>query len=148
MRHIRELMSVWEAWQRFGQPAAFEPPQWDEADVFNNVLPWTAASAASGLTEQHLRFRIYCVAQELQRCNEELTFLPQDALNVLSYFEWQQQQLAAALAATGGTQLAGVAAQMAAGKSHMLKAWQARIAVLQQQAVAAFVGAGWLVTAP
>lgn len=58
MRKIRELMAVWEGWQRFNQPADFQPPPWTEAEVFNNELPWTAASASQGLTEQHLRYKV------------------------------------------------------------------------------------------
>lgn len=139
VKAIRELMAVWESWQRFGQPPGFEPPQWDEADVFSNVLPWTAASPAHGMTEQHLRYKVYCAAQELQRCQEELRFLPQDAVNTLQYFEWQQQQLAAALQAVN-PQLG-----CAAGRAHMLRAWQARISHLQRQALDAFVKAGWVV---
>ena len=59
-------MVVWDAWQRFGQAFGFEPPVWDEVAVFNNELPWTAASGAQGPTEQHMRYKVYCVAQELQ----------------------------------------------------------------------------------
>ena len=95
MRQIRELMAVWEGWQRFNQPLDFLPP----TDVFSNVLPWTAASGAQGLTEQHMRYKVYCIAQELQRCEEELRFLPQDALNTLHYLDHQQVLLAAALVA-------------------------------------------------
>jgi hypothetical protein len=139
VKSIRELMAVWESWHRFGQPAGYEPPEWDEADVYSNVLPWTAASAAQGMTEQHLRYKVYCAAQELQRCEEELEYLPQDAVNTLEYFAWQQQQLAGALGALGAT-----ATGMAAGQAHMLRAWQARIAHMQQQAVAAFMKVGWI----
>ena len=138
VKTIRELMAAWESWQRFGQPPGFQPPQWDEADVFSNVLPWTVASPAHGMTEQHLRYKVYCAAQELQRCQEELRFLPQDAVNTLQYFEWQQQQLSAALQAVN-PQLG-----CAAGRAHMLRTWQARIFHLQQQALDAFVKADGL----
>ena len=59
LRQTRELMALWDTWKRFNQAPGFQPPAWDEADVFNNVLPWTAASAAQGPTEQHLRFKVY-----------------------------------------------------------------------------------------
>ena len=136
IKSIRELMAVWESWQRFCQPPGFEPPQWDEADAFSNVLPWTVASPAHGMTEQHIRYKVYCAAQELRRCEEELRFLPQDAVNTLQYFEWQQQQLAAAIEALDPCS--------AAGRVHMLSAWRARIAHMQRIALAAFVKAGWL----
>ena len=145
VRHIRELMSVWEGWMRFNQPAGYQPPAWDEADVFNNVLPWTVASTAEGLSEQHLRYRVFCVVQELRRCQEELRFLPQDALNTLRHYSRQQQQLSAAVADLR-CQAAVTPAQVAhcRGKEHMLRAWQARIATLQQQAQDAFQEAGWI----
>ena len=147
VRQIRELMAVWEGWQRFNQPAGFQPPAWDEADVFNNVLPWTAASAAQGLTEQHMRYKVFCIAQELQRCEEELRFLPQDALNTLQYLTHQQQVLGAALAAMHAAQQQAVGAAeqaMCEGRSHALRAWQARITSMQRRAAQAFREAGWI----
>jgi len=142
-------MAVWEGWKRFNQQAGYQPPAWEESDVFNNVLPWTAASAAEGLTEQHLRYKLYCVSQELLRCQEELQFLPQDALNMLRYFGHQQQQLATALAALQGapSDEPPSAQAMRLGQAHILTAWQARIAGMQQQAVAAFEQVGWVAPA-
>lgn len=138
MRQIRELMAVWEGWQRFNQPLDFLPPTWEEADVFSNVLPWTAASGAQGLTEQHMRYKVYCIAQELQRCEEELRFLPQDALNTLHYLDHQQVLLAAALVAVLAEPV------MQEGRAHVLRAWQARITGMQLQAAQAFREAGWI----
>ena len=135
MRQIRELMAIWEGWLRFNQPVGFQPPCWEEADVFDNVLPWTAASGAQGLTEQHMRYKVYCIAQELQRCEEELRFLPQDALNTLEYLSDQQSMLAAALAAVPAEE---------GGRAHALRAWQARITTMQRSAAKAFRGAGWI----
>jgi hypothetical protein len=146
-RQIRELMSVWEAWMRFEQPPDFHPPTWDEADVFTNVLPWTAASGAAGLTEQHLRFRAYCISQEQRRCEEELRFLPQDAMNTLRYYAEQQQQLVAARAAAEATALQAAvpaARALARGKAYLARTWQARIAGMQHAAVAAFTSTGWV----
>lgn len=140
-------MSLWEAWQRFGQPTDFQVHSWEEADVFGNVLPWTAASTAQGQTEQHLRYKVYCIAQELQRCREELLFLPQDALNALAYYQYQQEVLAAALAAarTAAAQAGSPAdAPMSRGREHSLLSWQARVAGLQRKAVAAFQKAGMI----
>lgn len=76
---------------------------------------------------------MYCAAQELQRCQEELQFLPQDAVNMLRYWAWQQEQLAAALATIQEQQHGGArfAAMLAAGQAHQLQAWQARVAVMQ-----------------
>lgn len=136
MRQIREHMALWEAWYRFGMPADCQPPAWEEADVFNNTLPWAANSPAHGLTEQHMRFKVYCVAQELRRSEEELEFLPQDAYNTLYYYEWQLQQLAAVICKQPALE---------AGAAHMLRAWRARIAVLHRSAVDAFVKLGWIV---
>lgn len=147
MRQIRELMAVWEGWQRFNRPPSFQPPAWEEADVFNNILPWTVASAAQGLTEQHMRYKVYCIAQELKRCEEELHFLPQDAVNMLHYFRHQQHQLAAALEKerTELLQAATPAARvMSQGRAYALRAWQARLATMQQRAAAAFQKAGWI----
>lgn len=140
-------MAVWDAWQRFNQPADFQPPPWDEADVFSNCLPWAATGSQH---KQHLSFRIYCVVQELQRCEEELVFLPMDAANTLLYFEHQQRVLAGGVAAAqAAAGEAGTAAQQAVwcGKVHVLQAWQARIAAAQQKALKAFCDAGWMVAA-
>jgi len=150
VRQIRELMAVWEGWLRFNQPPDFQPPAWEEADVFNNVLPWTAASGAQGLTEQHVHYKVYCIAQELQRCEEEQRFLPQDAMNTLCYLQHQQRMLADAVAAinNGGQQAVACAEQlMCRGQAHTLQAWQARIAIMQQKAARAFHKAGWLAPA-
>lgn len=46
IRLIRQLMSEWAAWFTFMQPPGVQPPAYEEADVFNNILPWTEASAA------------------------------------------------------------------------------------------------------
>lgn len=151
VRQIRELMAVWEGWMRFNQPANYQPPAWEEADLFNNVLPWTAASAAYGLTEQHLHYKAYCISQELRRCEEELRFLPQDAVNTLRYFESQQNQLAAALEAANSGERQAAAPAVAAmwrGKAHIACTWQARIAGMQQAAATAFQKAGWIVPVP
>jgi hypothetical protein len=147
VRQIRELMAVWEGWKRFNQPPGYQPPAWDESDIYNNVLPWTVASTAEGVTEQHLRYKIYCVAQELCRCEEELRYLPQDALNTLHYFQHQQEQLAAAQAAAGVAERAAatpVQQAVCRGKAYILRAWQARIASMQQRAAEAFQQAGWI----
>lgn len=106
--------------------------------MFSNVLPWTAASGAQGLTEQHMRYKVYCIAQELQRCEEELRFLPQDALNTLHYLDHQQVLLAAALVAVLAEPV------MQEGRAHVLRAWQARITGMQLQAAQAFREAGWI----
>lgn len=146
---IRDSMAEWQNWKRFNRPTDYQPPAWDEADVFNNVLPWTVASTAEGLTEQHLRYKAYCLGQELQRCQEELRFLPQDALNMLRYYQHQQAQLQAALVAAQQGERAAQApadAAMWRGKAYIARAWQARIAALQQSAVAAFQKIGWIVT--
>lgn len=147
MRQIRDLMATWVAWQRFNQPADFQPPAWEEADVFNNVLPWTVASAAQGKTEQHLRYKVYCIAQELQRCQEELLFLPQDALNTLLYFQHQHNKLQLAReAALAAEQQASCTMEkgMCRGRAYKLSAWLARVASMQNRAVEAFEKAGWL----
>lgn len=147
VRQIRELMAVWEGWLRFNQSPDFQPPAWEEADVFSNVLPWTAASAAQGLTEQHVRYKVYCIAQELQRCEEEQRFLPQDAVNTLCYFQHQQRVLADAVAATisrGQQTVASAEQAICRGQVHTLQAWQARIAIMQRKAAQAFQKAGWL----
>lgn len=90
--------------------------------------------------------QVYCLAQELRRCEEELSFLPQDAANTLEYFEWQQQQLATALTALHASpEGAGLPPLMIAGRAHMLRAWQARIANMQREAAAAFAKVGWVV---
>jgi hypothetical protein len=148
VQQIRELMAVWEGWKRFNQAPEYRPPAWEEADVFNNVLPWTPASSAEGLTEQHIRYKVYCIVQELRRCEEELRFLPQDAVNTLRYYQKQYAELTTALdglqhleaLAAGPAELA-----MCRGKAHVLRAWQARIASMQQQALVAFEKAGWIV---
>jgi hypothetical protein len=147
VRQIRDLMATWVAWQRFNQPADFQPPAWEEADVFNNVLPWTVASAALGKTEEHLRYKVYCIAQELQRCEEELLFLPQDALNTLQYFHHQFHKLQAAhQAAVAAEQQASSAIEqsMCRGRAYKLSAWLMRIASMQNRAAEAFEKAGWL----
>lgn len=148
LRQIRELMAVWDAWQRFNQPADFQPPAWEEADVFSNRLPWAASGPENA---HHLRFRIYCVAQELQRCEEELRFLPMDAQNALRYLEHQLQLLATGVAAAQvAGQLAGTAAQQAmwCGKAHVLRAWQARIATLHQDSLKLCCEVGWMEVLP
>lgn len=140
-------MAVWEAWQRFNQDRNFELPAWEEADVFNNVLPWTAASSAQGLTEQHLRYKVYCISQEIERCHEELRFLPQDALNAMQYYQHQQRVLAAAVGAVrAAEQQAQAPSEVAAcrGRAYALQAWQARIAGIHQQAAEAFQEVGWM----
>lgn len=65
VRQIRELMAVWEAWQRFNQEPEFELPAWEEADVFSNVLPWMAASPAQSTTEQHARYKVICAVEAM-----------------------------------------------------------------------------------
>lgn len=46
MQLISQLMSEWAAWVTFMQPPAAQPPVYDIAEVYKNVLPWTEASAA------------------------------------------------------------------------------------------------------
>ena len=147
VRLIRQLMSEWEAWFTFQQDASVRPPRWEEADVFSNVLPWTEASAAQGVTADHLRFKLYCVQQELLRTEEELEYLPQDALNSLAYFQHQQQLLSSALqrcqarvavAATPWEQ------QYFSGRVHILSSWHVRIGFLYLAAWKAFAKVGWV----
>ena len=91
--------------------------------------------------------QVYCIAQELDRFCEELRFLPQDALNALQYYQHQQRVLAAAVqAAQAVEQQAEVPSErtMGRGRVYALRAWQARIAAMQQQAAAAFQEAGWI----
>lgn len=124
------------------------PPRWEEADVFSNVLPWTEASAAQGITADHLCFKLYCVQQELLRMEEELEFLPQDALNSLAYFQRQQQLLSIAQQHCQA-RLAVAAApweqQYFSGRLHVLSSWQVRIGRLHLAAWKSFVTVGWVV---
>jgi len=143
-------MALWEAWQRFNQPADFELPAWDEADVLDNVLPWTAASSAYASTEQHLRYKLFCISQELQRCEEELRFLPQDALNTLTYYQHQRQLLAVGIAdQMGNVEQAACPAEraMCKGRMHVLQAWDAQVRSITGQAAQAFIAAGLIVAA-
>lgn len=92
--------------------------------------------------------KVYCVTQELERCKEELRFLPRDAINTLHYFSYQQSLIAAAVAAARkGQQEASTPAEAAlcSGRVYALTAWQARIAGMQRSAAAAFQKAGWIV---
>ena len=59
IRTIRELMALWEQWYLFMQPAGTPLPAWEEREVFNNILPWTAASSAGGVSKEHLEFKLY-----------------------------------------------------------------------------------------
>lgn len=129
------------------QPPAVQPPAWSEADVFSNVLLWTEASAARGMTADHLRFKLFSVQQELLRTREELEYLPQDALNSLDYLQQQQELLECAQQACEA-QLAGVATpwaqQYLMGRKHILSSWQARVGRQYRAAWAAFTEVGWV----
>ena len=147
MRLIRQLMSEWEAWCTFQQDTLVRPPRWEEADIFNNVLPWTEASVAQGITADHLRFKLYCIQQELLRTEEELEYLPQDALNSLAYFQQQQQLLSNAQQQSQARLAAATASweqQYFAGRVHILSSWQVRIGGLHRAAWKAFSNVGWV----
>jgi hypothetical protein len=140
-------MSEWEAWFVFHQDPSVRPPKWEEADIFNNVLPWTEASTAAGITADHLRFKLYCIQQELLRTEEELQYLPQDGLNCLAYFQHQQELLHNAFvqcqAHLGAATTAWERAYLT-GRRHALSSLQQRVGRLYHAAWASFVKAGWV----
>jgi len=140
---------LWEQWSRFMQPDSEPIPQWEERDVFNNILPWTAASAARGPTQQHLRYKFYCTVQELQRCYEEQLYLPSDAACTLNYYQRQREILDAAMAAATAEAAALPASacvqrEMLKGRLHILKSWGYRIGALQLSACESFKSIGWI----
>lgn len=143
-------MSEWEAWYTFMQPPQVQPPLWEDADVFSNLLPWTEASGVDGITADHLRFKLYTIQQELLRCQEELHFLPQDALNSLAYFQHQQSLLHSAHAtceAQLSTATAAWHVQQLRGRLHILSSWQRHVESLHCAALQAFAKAGWVAPA-
>ncbi len=145
MRLIRQLMSEWEAWLTFQQDPPVQPPKWEEADLFNNVLPWTKASTAQGITTEHLRFKLFCIQEELLRTEEELEYLPQDALNSLAYFQCQQDLLN--VAQERCEVLLGAAARAQKyleGRLHVLSSRQRHVGHLHHAAWVAFVKVDWI----
>lgn len=147
MRLIRQLLSEWEAWYTFQRDQSVQPPKWEEADVFNNVLPWTEASAAQGITADHLRFKLYGIQQELLRTEEELEYLPQDGLNSLAYFQRQQELLHAAqqhCRAQAGAAPTAWEKQYLSGRLHILSSCQRHVGRLHRAAWASFCSVGWV----
>ena len=126
IRTIRELMALWEQWYLFMQPAGTPLPAWEEREVFNNILPWTAASSAGGVSKEHLEFKLYSAVQELYRCEEELLFLPADAVSTLDYYQFLREAVhTAAEAVQSQLAAANTPAEQASltGRLHILRSW-------------------------
>ena len=148
---IRKTMAAWVQWYLFEQPAGTSPPAWSEGDVFNNILPWTPASTGAVASREHLHFKLHCAVQERQRCEEELVFLPEDAISTLDYYQRQREQVEAAAAAAAAAAVANAAVPTAAeallaGRVHILRCWSNRIGTLQLRALNAFAAVGWVDT--
>ena len=140
-------MSEWEAWYTFSQDPSVRPPKWEEADIFSNVLPWTEASMSQGITADHLRFKLYCIQQELLRTEEELEYLPQDPINSLAYFQHQLELLHAAQEQCNAQLSSASTAweqQYLKGRLHILSSWQRHVSRLHHAAWVSFIEKGWV----
>ncbi len=75
-RKIKQLLSVWKAWQMFLASPEFTVPETNEDAIFAGELPWQSAYARNGVTRDMLRLALYQAKEELNRATEELEFLP------------------------------------------------------------------------
>jgi hypothetical protein len=90
-RKIKQLLSVWEAWQMFLASPEFTFPETNEDSIFAGELPWQPAYSRNGVTRDMLRLALYQAKEELNRTSEELEFLPIDMRVLLGFYKYQRQ---------------------------------------------------------
>lgn len=93
-RKIRQLLSVWEAWHLFMEPADSVAPTYSEDNIFAGNLPWQPTDYAQRLSEDAVKLAWFKVLSELQRTEEELGtrqaaggggYLRHDAVVLMAY---------------------------------------------------------------
>lgn len=89
--------------------------------MFANVLPWQAGSKVDAVSTQHLGLQHHRVSHELARTEEELAYLPCDALQVLAYFMKQLRHIAQWLVHESSSEYACM------GRTHLMHVAYARV---------------------
>ena len=92
-RKIRQLLSVWEAWQAFMLPVGADVQSVEAENVYAGIHPWEPATMAGAVTKDMLHLAMYKAQSELKRTEEELVFLGVDARILLARYQHQQQVL-------------------------------------------------------
>lgn len=69
----------------------------EEDAVLQGVYPWDASTARNLETPQALALQLHKVRAEMQRCKEELEYLPADARQVMQYYSCQLSYVASRL---------------------------------------------------
>lgn len=81
--YLIELLRVWH------EAAGIEMPAISQKDAFSNQLPWYVGQGGSGGSSpslDYVRLKLHKLQHEKRRCEEELRYLPTDAVKVLLYF--------------------------------------------------------------
>lgn len=80
------FIQVWRLWN---ETAGIHMPEITEKDAFGNQLPWYVGPSGTGgssHTLDYVKLKLHKLQNERKRCEEELMYLPSDAVRVLLYF--------------------------------------------------------------
>ena len=120
------------------QPDDFQPTSVNEELVLRGELPWNSGTAAHSVTVEALQLKRHRLAAELDRCAEELRFLPGDARNVLDVYDYHQALLSAADSA------AAARGMLALGMQQLLRARLASVQRIAASTKTQFIRVGLL----
>jgi hypothetical protein len=137
-KRVQDLMATWVALHGLSDPTA-ALPDFDEAEVLVNNLPWQPTTTVGGITKQHLQLRLHRAECELSRCREEVVFLPHDALRAVLYYQHQISLLQEWLMVTGRA-----VGQHNVGILHLGWVFLQRIEEIKRKAIDIFKQCGWV----
>lgn len=85
-KKIRELLVDLASWNEQANKPSVEL---SEDDVIRNKLPWYIGGEYKNCSFEFLQLKLYKMESESKRCEEELAYLPSDAVKVMLYFAKQ-----------------------------------------------------------
>jgi hypothetical protein len=87
-RKVRNLVSMWEAWQLFMRDATHLPPEVNLDSVYGGTFPWEPRGSAP-VSKEAILFAYHKAVAERQRSKEEMEYLRMDARVLLVRYTQQ-----------------------------------------------------------
>ena len=139
-KKLRELLGMLSGWNAFLQPDDIPLEPFDEEAILSGELPWDPASAANGVTKEHLHLKLWRISSELARTKEELTYLPIDATHARTYYDMQLHHLMAVLPQPANEHMGSVQK----GEQYLLGCMLRSVCELASRAESMFLNASWV----
>ena len=137
-KKVRNLMLNWEFWHK-RQMSDQELPKYTIEDVFRGSPPWGGLSGTAPAGEEEIQLRFYRANAEVQRCVEEMGFMPGEAANSLNLYRYQISILCRAIESRVGCENTSALAQ---GEVFYLVGFLRKVMVLESNALSVYAKVG------